>query len=218
MDKSIFEAFLLRTAIPKVTERKNIPDCIEGESDLLWDCIWRAHRDVLAGYRFVDEKFYRAFADRGGKKRVNKIAEQLYTSIQEQRENEKSLSSMGLIEELYKDYRYLDQAKDPAKEKATVFGAIQKLVNMTLKYMLILQSFGVQDNSLSGIKLGGCDCPLDSTILGFLGESDVKWTQLKEGDYRTIEEGIPEDKEWGRIAYDLRNWPAEDDTIRCHDR
>ena len=220
MNKSIFEAFLLRTAIPKVKDGAYIPKCLNGETNLLWDCIWRAHRDVLAGYRYVDERFYRIYADQNAVIKVNEIDELLYDLIAKR---SCALTSKTLINELYGKYKTADVARELKDDKATTFGAIQKLVNMTLKYIFILQAYGVQDGSLPRVNPQECDCPLDSVILASLDQNETKWTQLDERDYWNIErEILPriffEDASLGPISYDFRNWPPKSDPIRRHDK
>lgn len=211
MDKSIFEAFLLRTAIPKAKTKSKIPECVGEESNLLWDCIWSAHCDVLDGYRYLGQTAADKFRE---------LDIKLYGLIFN---HACALNSRALINELYGVHVFAEKIVSSNSAKRTAYGAIQKLVNMTLKYILILQSYGVQDGSLPRINPQDCDCPLDSRILESLGCKNAKWTQLEERKYCAIESDIgsrvlSEDEEWGRISYDFRNWPPKNDRIRRHDR
>ena len=100
--------------------------------------------------------------ERGKKKEngINVIALFLYTTITDYLGE---LSSEYLINELLNKY------------EDSGIGVIQKLVNMTLKYMLILQLFDRLDGYI--IAESSCDCPLDSRISDSLGMSDLKWTK-----------------------------------------
>ena len=104
--------------------------------------------------------------------------------------------------------------KNPARyesmKSATTFGAIQKLVNMTLKYLLILQSFGCLPEL---VKEENCDCPLDSGILKSLQE-EAKWTAVTKEEYTRIQGEIDERVSGLRLSYDFANWPPEDDEVR----
>lgn len=143
----------------------------------------RANRDTMAGARFK----YDGYAD-------NKdfyIGELKKTIL----DGEK-LSSRELIKKL-----------DRAKKGANI-GSIQKLVNMTLKYLYVLQVYGYD----FGIDPALFDCPLDSIIMDDLDKKTkphTKWTQIKTlEDYKSIQKDIaslPETK-GSNLFYDFRCW------------
>lgn len=77
------------------------------------------------------------------------------------------------------------------------FGAIQKLVNMTLKYLLLLNQFDDEFEKQGFIvDINNCDCPLDSIILSALEKdevakaSGVKWTTITPNEYNDIQAEI----------------------------
>ena len=200
---------MLRVTIPEITENKKLPEDLrwkrgkksekiieDGYSSkkLIWECISRAHRDVLSGRKNVED--YSSDINADG---INNIALELYNKINENKKN-KNLSSERLIEYL-------------VLEKNHRIGPVQKLVNMTLKYMFLLQLF----EKLEGYKINenDCDCPLDSRIMDKLGMEDIKWTkdfginEKIEGyqKYRTIQQEIQNKQgKKSRLLYDFDNW------------
>ena len=125
----------------------------------------RANRDTMAGARFK----YDGYAD-------NKdfyIGELKKTIL-----DGKKLSSIEIISQLF------------GEKKGANVGSIQKLVNMTLKYLYVLQVYGCD----FGIDPALCDCPLDSIILDDLDKKTkphTKWTQIKDlEDYESIQKDI----------------------------
>lgn len=131
----------------------------------------RANRDTMAGARFK----YDGYAE-------NKdfyIGELKKTIL-----DGKKLASIELIEEL-----------DRAKKGANV-GSIQKLVNMTLKYLYVIQVYEFDFE----IDPALCDCPLDSIILNELDKKTkkhhTKWTKIESlEDYESIQKDIAEQPE-----------------------
>lgn len=131
----------------------------------------RANRDTMAGARFK----YDGYAENkdfyiGKLKEIIKGGQQL--------------SSIEIIKEL-----------DRAKQGANI-GSIQKLVNMTLKYLYVLQVYGYD----FGIDPSGCDCPLDSIILDDLDKKTekhhTKWTKIVSfEDYESIQRDIAKQPE-----------------------
>ncbi len=198
--------FLLRAAIPEITENNKLPEELRLENGkkkvedyaskkMVWECIYRAHRDVLTGRKNVSD--YAA----GGV--LNPIALELYGMIINKAEDEE-LSSSALINDLLKEKRRI--------------GPVQKLVNMTLKYMFLLQLFGKLKRY--NIREEKCDCPLDSIILGSLGMGNVKWTmdfKIDDDKYETydnIQDKIAKRQgNESKLLYDFKNWksfPDED--------
>jgi len=211
MKKEDIYDFLLRAAIPCIDEAKRLPEDLqwkrgkkeEKQSEdgylskkLVWECIARAHRDVLTGRKNVEEKYSSKKNEDG----INVIALFLYNVIIK---NPDKLSSKYLID------RLMNECEDCG------IGVIQKLVNMTLKYMFILQLFDKLDGYI--IAESSCDCPLDSRILDSLGMSDLKWTKdfnasnRKESkkNYDIIQGEIAKrQKGQSKLAYDFANWQS----------
>ena len=189
--------FLLRVAIPEVRERRKLPTRAS-EPNLIWDAIYRAHRDVLTGRQYVAE-YSKERGPYGGQpgKGVNRVAEDLYNMVIELNSGE-LITSAGAIAQLSKRFPNVK------------LGAIQKLVNMSLKYLVILQTFGLIGAYVDEAK---CDCPIDSVILAKLAKSHpefagIKWTSIEAPEvYERIQQAI--DHEPGirtRLMYDFKNW------------
>lgn len=185
MEKEVMYQFLVKTAIPVIKWGK------ETETDRIRDAIWRAHRDTLTG-RFQLEK-YRELTY-GEKK--HKVTDALYKKIKECIDSDEALSSEPLI-------KYLD---DNFKVE---FGAIQKLVNMSLKYLIILNAFEFEKPI--AIDEANCHCPLDSIILGKLKKQHTPWTKIQILEYNEVQQEIYDDplfdkKSMGNIVYDFIHW------------
>ena len=230
--------FLLRVATPEVTDQDCIPNDealaeyfpklpqksrrkVKRSSNLVWDAIWRAHRDVLTGFRFKDGEFYIA-RKRAGKPNdvaINGIALMLFELIVSAKQ---PLSSRYLIDNLYEQFNEPEGLRDDnvANLSATTFGAIQKLVNMTLKYLLILKAFGrLSGGWLDDVQIDetACDCPVDSVILERLAESHrglkgIKWTRITEMQYEDVQKAIDGEMDsHSRIMYDFKYWQPDDE-------
>lgn len=153
-----------------------------GDKEKLLDIVLRrANRDTMAGARFK----YDGYAE-------NK--DFYIGKLKEIIESGQQLSSIEIIKEL-----------ERAKKGANI-GSIQKLVNMTLKYLYVLQVYGVD----FGIDPSGCDCPLDSIILNDLDKKTekkhTKWTQIKDlNDYKSIQDDIAKQPEaqGSKLFYDF---------------
>jgi hypothetical protein len=164
--------FLIKSTIP---EKK--------KDDIVYNCVWRAHRDVLNG-RFYFKKYLKQNEN-------NQIVENLVEII----EFKKPLCSKPLIEELSKGFD-------------VEFGAVQKLVNMTLKYLIIIDYFNYNGFSFD-IDIQNCDCPLDSTILHEIERDDIKWTSITPEQYQEVQKVISDKKEvknQGNIIFDFKKW------------
>lgn len=216
-------AFLLRVAIPEVTERRSIPVAVDERrkaSNVVWDCIWRAHRDVLSARGYASPRYRSESSNL-----ESGILITLYRCIEADGQN--GLGSQTLIEELCETHGGGVMAGSEVKDDTTMYGAVQKLVNMTLKYLLLLQTFGCLDEKRAGlpfpvkVREEECDCPLDSTILQSLGRefSGCRWTRITAEEYDVVQKEIAKrlgksDSE-GCIAYDFDHWPAKGDRIRA---
>lgn len=181
MNNELMEKFLLKVAIPEV--KKGF--------DRLWDAVSRAHRDVLTG-RFYLTNYCSKLDEKG----INKVAKYLYEIMNESKE---PLSSRSLILILQKKFGDVE------------IGAIQKLVNMTLKYVLLLnkydKDFGVCVDSIN------CDCPLDSVILNQIPKyRDLRWTRISWEQYVAVQEEISHllseegYENCGNIVFDFLKW------------
>lgn len=190
MEKESMFKFLVKTAIPEKTHKKGE----EPKYPRIWDAIWRAHRDTLTGrYKLTD---YIA--------NKHEVTKALYAKIENCVGRKESISSESLI-------KYLNE--QPPKVE---FGAIQKLVNMTLKYLIILKSFDLLvSKDLVPIDLdideSKCHCPLDSIILEKLEHTDLRWTGISEDDYVKVQKEIStkllsEGEFKGNIFYDFKYW------------
>ncbi len=163
--------FLARYTIPKA--RRNYKD---------GDAVWQAHRDTLAG-RF-QLKHYAAIS---AEKAINPVTMDLYDHLTAHKSTDE-LTSSALIEFL----------KNTEYGKEVEYAALLKLVNMTLKYLYILQFIKADDevlNKLPHINLANCDCPLDSNIIKTLSKKSkaISWTRIKdEAQYNAIQEEIRE--------------------------
>lgn len=194
--------FLLRAAIPEVTEKKKLPEELRNNKDkedysekkLVWECISKAHRDVLSGRKYVAN--YSSMKDGD----INKAALKLYKIITG--EQKIKLSSNYLINQMMSEEGYR-------------IGTVQKLVNMTLKYMFLLQLY----EKLEGYDIAEdtIDCPLDSIILRKLKRGNIKWTKDFQNDekldgrdmYDKIQGEIAVEqnkKSKSKISYDFENW------------
>lgn len=127
--------------------------------------------------------------------------EYLYQEILNAKE---PLSSSFLIQKLQKNDGTLE------------FAAIQKLVNMTLKYLIILNECE-GTASVFDICEEKCDCPIDSIILERLnkinGNKHECWTKIEEPEYIKVQDEIraylreeyPQDTR-GNIWFDFLMW------------
>ena len=172
--------FLMKMTIT-ITDKDNI--------DRLYDSVFRAHRDVLIGRFYLPNYCANLNTE-------NKVYDALYDYIKRTKlkTKQESIGSFKLIEHL--------ESKFPEIE----FGAIQKLVNMTLKYLYLLKKY--EPNSISDICIDvrKFDCPLDSNILGELGMDDLKWTKIIKDEYKQVQNCIKKEldnEEYGNIMYDF---------------
>ena len=190
--KALMSRFLLKEAIKPRAEK-------EYKEKRLWDAIKKAHKDVMTGARTGNIPTY-CVANKNG---ANHTLKQLYDDIEQFIEKGKQLCSKDLIESLNKT--------NPEVE----FGAVQKLVNMTLKYIIILneleEGFSIQVNEKM------CECPIDSIVLDKLYRYNQKkhlcWTKMKDIEYKEVQEEIGgclkvkyPDQRLGNIWFDFLEW------------
>ena len=179
-------AFLIRAAIPEVKDKSKLPEKgnLKTEDKLIWEAIYRAHRDVLTGRGNVTEYS----SKKESPDSLNQICLTLYDCVKCGEE----LSSSKLVSLLRKTFTDVPM------------GQIQKLVNMTLKYLLILSRFHLISLVIDESK---CDCPLDSVILERLKEK-TKWTRLEdEEEYNRLQEKAKRNSsDKVALEYDFINW------------
>lgn len=196
--------FMIRCAIP-VVERKSCPSSLPDASNLLWDSIFRAHRDVLDG-RFYLPVYCSTMVNgnpkrqRGEYYQINGVAVALYNILSETTER---IFPRDIINRFHtEDFVGIE------------FGAIQKLVNMAFKYLYILKLYSVNEESINNLvfSLEDCDCPLDSRILQCIEACrDVSWTQIDSATYRRVQEEIDRISEGEpRLMYDFVNYQQLD--------
>ena len=197
MEREDMYSFLIRAAIPRV-DKHYLPEGLD-ESNWIWDAVFRAHRDVLTGRgnvtAYSNPKNVKEFTVGRMNRKVNTIALSLYNLIEEKRANGVMLTSEQLISEM----------KDSEQGSVIAFGQLQKLVNMTLKYLVILQSFGKIEPV---VDVNECDCPIDSIIIKKLGLGEkYRWTSLKESEYKELQERVAKEiKTDSRLKYDFKVW------------
>ena len=189
MEKNLIIRFLTTEAIKTPDRPKH--------KDRLWDAIRKAHRDVMTGARTRNISKY-AEKNKDGK---DETLEYLYQEILNAKE---PLSSSFLIQKLQKNDGTLE------------FAAIQKLVNMTLKYLIILNECE-GTASVFDICEEKCDCPIDSIILERLnkinGNKHECWTKIEEPEYIKVQDEIraylreeyPQDTR-GNIWFEFLMW------------
>ena len=197
MDKDMIVRFLTKEAIKTPNRPKH--------EDRLWAAIRKAHRDVMTGARTGNIKTY-AEKNRGEKENT---LEELYKIILKEKE---PLFSELLITKIQKHDDTLE------------FAAVQKLVNMTLKYLIILNECE-ETTPAFAICEEKCDCPIDSVILKRLekinGEQHTCWTKMEKSEYKVVQKEIQEylQKEdlqekypkitFGNIWFDFLMWKVD---------
>lgn len=186
------EKWVIRFLVQETIKKQKRPK--GEESDRLWDAIWKAHRDTMTGARTGNISEY-CTANANGK---HTTLDQLYQIIQ----NTKTpLCSEDLIREI------------EDRDKSIEFPAIQKLVNMTLKYIIILNLF---ENIGIEVDEENCDCPIDSIILDKLHDYNKMhhscWTSMKKEEYDRVQDEIEDylriehpDKK-GNVWFDFLMW------------
>lgn len=199
MDRNLMISFLAKEAIKSQGDEKG----------RLWDCIRKANRDVMTGARTKKIDNY-CEKNRWGN---NETLIALYKIICNKCNGNEPLYSDNLIKELQKNDENIEV------DKRIEFGAIQKLVNMTLKYLIILQEFeDTEELRKYEVCEEECECPIDSIILDKLRELNIlneklTWTSMNEDKYRDVQKKIGEylkekypSKKYGKIWFDFLMW------------
>lgn len=153
--------FLVRTAIPKAAAHNSQTK----QGDVVWDAIWRAHLDTTTRPHLVQSYSSHKINAETKSTHSNEVPEKLYAIVAHASDSQE-LASTRLIHELAQEFPDVN------------LGALQKLVNMSLKYLLILQTSQARDavlERLPRIELANCDCPLDARILSHVEDyKDVR--------------------------------------------
>ncbi len=191
MNRQDAYSFLVRVAIPKVKKRARIPTFLNNESNLLWDSIYRAHLDVLSG------RFHLPLYCERGNNGINEITIALYNELNEHN-NTVPIIPRTIIQEF-------------SERNNVEFGAIQKLVNMTFKYLSILKTYHAFDDSNRDLNFSpdNCDCPLDSIILGLISDeyNGHSWTNMSFEEYSEAQSIISNRMNHdSNLLFDFRNY------------
>ena len=173
MDKKLITDFLIKSTIPA---QKKYPKFVNEDNKRLWDAVYRAHRDVLTGRAWLP-KYCNGF----GSAQNNEILKFFFELLCKHECN----SSIEYIENIELKYD-------------VEFGAIQKLVNMTLKYIIIYNELSEYNFPIEEDK---CDCPIDSIILSKLDNKHTPWTRMEKGEYLEVQEEIKDG-----LVFDFINW------------
>lgn len=176
MDKKLVYLFCLESLLGGITTAIENKD----KEKIIKIVISRAERDALTGGRFSSSYL----------EKKEEYKETLKNSVL----TKEILSSKDLIKELMGD-----------KKCDNNLGFIQKLVNMTLKYLLVIKLYGYEE-CVPNISEDECDCPLDSIILNNLNMKNIRWTKLKSLDeYENIQNNIGNYYK-SKIEYDFQKW------------
>ena len=99
-------------------------------------------------------------------------------------------------------------------------GLIQKLVNMTIKYLFIIDLFGDLGNVVFDAAFTDeCDCPLDSRILERISckvkKKYTAWTKMDDSnEYKEVQNIIKDEvekqSEKRNLEYDFYYWEKDD--------
>lgn len=191
--------FLVKSVLGQKLELNNGAKDIS--DSIIEACIARADRDMLtAGCNYLI---------------ANKMEMRRKTLKNSLKESHYSFSR-EIIEQYSKDIKTMIRADKDLKDKEVSYGLAQKSVNMAFKYLYVFKRY--IDKKMD---FRNCDCPLDSVILGKIGEKDVLWSQINPNDYVNIQEKIKSrlldeikrDQEYkelygeiGNLLFDFINW------------
>ena len=210
LEQKLMIGFLVKVAIPlKYYDNK--------KSNRIKDAIWRAHRDVLTGRRLGGSVF-EDYVERtkGGFDNDNSPLKKLYDCITDCKSRNCSLTSKCLFEILAADFSQSD------------YGALQKLVNMTLKYFILLKEF--ENADVPEVNYQACHCPLDSNIIKSVSKTyqnykGIRWTldldqknpnnknecyyESIQNDISTLLKDETDTAPFGNLTYDFLHWKSE---------
>lgn len=185
--------FLLKVAVPE-THKKG-----EDWKGRVYDAIWRAHRDVLTGRFHLTEYISLSCMEN------RLLIEEVYSILIKLIERSDKVSSQILLDQLYDKYQNVE------------YGALQKLVNMTLKYLVLLQDILDEKVFPAMVRVVDVDCPIDSIILNKLSKITGKkynftWTNLTKDEYNQVQSDIRDymnreyDEEVDNLWFDFLMW------------
>ena len=176
--RALEDNFLLEAIFPIKKKCKR-----ETTSDWVRDAVWRAHRDVITGRFYLPQ--YCSCKDSNGD---NQVAVFLEKEISKLSKDGAKITSAVLIKSIMRKFPKVE------------FGAIQKLVNMSLKYILLIEDYWhcdnlTPENDFYNYRVCECDCPVDSVILGKLKKDygityDFTWTKMTLDQYDKVQKDI----------------------------
>ena len=195
--------FLVKTAIPVIKENSK-------ESNRTKDAIYRANRDVMTGFRTGNLNDY--------KDQMQSIVNRLTGLCEKKCDGQNKIGTDDLLPILIQEFPRVK------------IGALQKLVNMTLKYFIILKE--LEGAAVPIVEWERCDCPLDSYIINSIskdinndfknkkveekkksiikdGDKTICWTKLDDANkYKEIQDyiGSKQLTPFGKLTYDFDNW------------
>ena len=191
MDQKFVIEFLLECVFPGI--RKQIQD--KNRDKMIQSVVDKAHRDTMIGARFKSNKSTKSYCDQTEyyKNRVVDLV----------KHDSEEISGRKIIRRIIETNDY----------EADI-GVVQKLVNMTIKYLYVIEMCGYagKDCFSYTIDISDCDCPLDRNILGCLlrdnGRSHTAWTKLRDcdGEYYSIQDEIEIITHGLNLKYDFINW------------
>lgn len=126
-------------------------------------------------------------------------------------ENVRTPGTKVLMEEID-----LDNPKFPSeiigkmkcKINAASYGILQKWVNMTYKYLIIVCELN-GDAKTKNALLEKYEIPIDSNILKAVGDNNTKWSKIDEESYKEIKEALEkkvEDCQDDKFLWENKNW------------
>ena len=191
--QKLIQEFFMESIIPEIRGYINE----QNKEETIKLVVGRANKDVMIGARYKNTKSSKNYCDNHSE--YQKIVIKLI-------KDSKSISSRVLIKNMCNLTKELN------------IGLIQKLVNMSVKYLYAIQNCGVDFELNFNIDEESCDCPLDSKILKHLEKDTNKkytsWTKLEDiDDYIQIQDDIHDvissDIKYlgkSRLEYDFVNW------------
>ena len=189
MDQELVNEFLLECVIPGFRESLN------DAHKLIGLVVATAHRDTMIGARYRNTPESERYCDNSKYYR-----DTLIRLIEDSTNN---ISGRKILSSLYGNYN---------KHNVNI-GLIQKLVNMSVKYLFVIETCGLFNNKpfIIHVDIRDCDCPLDSKILKRLkfdtGKSYTAWTKMSEVmEYKEIQDGIEGRGYNCKLQYDLEFW------------
>lgn len=155
--------------------------------------VGRVHKDVMIGARYKTLDSSVRYCEH------NQYYQDLVVKLIV--DNLQNLSGRKIIEQICDDRTNIHHIN---------IGLIQKLINMAIKYLYVIQVCEINVGFQISFIESYCDCPLDSKILDRLssdtGKKYTAWTKLVDVDeYKEIQDDIKNVKEFA-LEYDFEHW------------